>query len=239
MGEDVMRLSIMQPYFFPYLGYFSLIANSDCWIVYDTAQDIKHGWVDRNRILHPTSGWQYISVPRKKHPLDTQIRDVRIAGDEWKSRIRGQIDHYRKKAPYFHVVNGLLSDCFSFETESLSELNSFCLKSVCDLLEITFEPLFASSIAVTNNQGSDACEKVLAFCQWAEATQYVNPPGGAVLYDAARFDKVGVKLVIQDYTPLEYQCPGYEFERGLSILDVLMWNSPDIVKDHLQAGNGC
>ena len=59
-----MRLGMMQPYFFPYLGYYSLIAATDHWVVFDTAQYIRRGWVNRNRVLSTGSdGWKYAENP--------------------------------------------------------------------------------------------------------------------------------------------------------------------------------
>ena len=59
-----MRLGMMQPYFFPHLGYFSLVEHVDVFVLFDTAQFIRHGWVDRNRILKPGGeDWQYVRVP--------------------------------------------------------------------------------------------------------------------------------------------------------------------------------
>lgn len=57
---------MMQPYFFPYLGYYALIQKTDTWVVFDDCQYIRHGWVNRNRILHPNNSWQYITVPIAK-----------------------------------------------------------------------------------------------------------------------------------------------------------------------------
>ena len=73
-----MRLGIMQPYFFPYLGYFSLIKHADLFILFDTPQFIRHGWIERNRILKPDVGWMYVSVLLIKHELQTPIKDVKI-----------------------------------------------------------------------------------------------------------------------------------------------------------------
>ena len=77
-GGIPVRLGIMQPYFFPYLGYFDLINRTDRWIVFDTAQYIRHGWVNRNRILHSDSEWQYILVPLKKHSRKAAIKDIAV-----------------------------------------------------------------------------------------------------------------------------------------------------------------
>jgi hypothetical protein len=59
--------------------YFALIERTTRWVVFDTAQYIRRGWVNRNRILHPTRGWQYVTVPLAKMPRETPIREVRIS----------------------------------------------------------------------------------------------------------------------------------------------------------------
>ncbi len=80
-----MRLAVMQPYFFPYLGYFALIKKSDHFVIFDTPQFIRHGWIERNRILKPVEGWQYIKVPLVKHSRETAIKDIVIRNSEnWK-----------------------------------------------------------------------------------------------------------------------------------------------------------
>ena len=79
-----MRLGIMQPYFFPYIGYMSLIKNTDLFILFDDVQFIRHGWIERNRILKPSGGWQYIAVPLEKHHRDTLIKEIRINADKVK-----------------------------------------------------------------------------------------------------------------------------------------------------------
>lgn len=77
-----MKLGIMQPYFLPYLGYISLIKNTDKFILFDTVQFIRHGWIERNRILKQTGGWQYIQIPLEKKQMSTVIKDVKINNKE-------------------------------------------------------------------------------------------------------------------------------------------------------------
>jgi len=134
-----MTLGIMQPYFAPYLGYFDLIRRCDEWVVFDTAQYIRHGWVNRNRILHPTSAWQYLIVPLQKHARETAIMDIKIVeGEQWRDRIRGQLQHYRGKAPYYHEVAKLIETVLRASVVSLSQLNILCLQHCCSRLGIPF-----------------------------------------------------------------------------------------------------
>ena len=111
-----MKLALMQPYFFPYLGYFDIINSVDKWVVFDNAQYIRRGWIHRNRILHPRKGWQYIVVPIKKHSHKTVIKDIMIDNEQnWKRKIIRKLQHYKKKAPYFDETIAFVEDCLAIE----------------------------------------------------------------------------------------------------------------------------
>jgi hypothetical protein len=229
-----VKLGIMQPYFFPYLGHFDLINRTDRWIVFDTAQYIRHGWVNRNRILHPASGWQYIAVPLEKHHRDTPIADIRVNGStDWRSRILGQLQHYRKRAPHFDAVSNLVAECLAGEDVSLARLNVRALEGVCRYLSIRFNVSVFSEMKLELASVEAPGDWALRIAEALGADEYVNPPGGADLFDAARFERSGIRLTIQDDVDFRYACGDYEFVPGLSIVDVLMWNEREKVMDFL------
>ena len=98
-----MKVAIMQPYFFPYIGYFQLIHAVDTFILFDDVQYIRHGWINRNRILKPVFGHQYIIAPLAKHQQKSLIKEISvIEGVAWKVKILLQIEHYKKKAPFLN-----------------------------------------------------------------------------------------------------------------------------------------
>ena len=103
-----MKLGIMQPYFLPYIGYFSIIKHTDEFILFDSVQFIRHGWIERNRILKQSGGWQYIQVPIiKNNGRETLIKDIRINNtDNWKTKILAQIQHYKKKSYKYRDSGG-------------------------------------------------------------------------------------------------------------------------------------
>lgn len=232
-----MQLGIMQPYFFPYLGYFDLINYSYRWIVFDTVQYIRHGWVNRNRILHPKKGWQYIAVPVKKHSRNTVIKDIEVSQDpKWRKRILGQIQHYRRTAPYFHETYQLVEECLAAEEHSLSRLNVAILDNVCHHLGISFEYEYFSEMELELGPVEGPDEWAIRISEAIEATEYVNPAGGIAIFDSSKFEARGIRLTIRNLPSLRYPCPGYEFIPGLSIIDILMWNLPDKVKEYLDKG---
>jgi hypothetical protein len=228
-----MKLALMQPYFFPYIGYFELIYRADQWIVFDTAQYIKLGWVNRNRILHPVNGWQYIIVPVRKHDHQTPIMDIQIVeGDRWRAKLLGQLQHYKKKAPYFNEVISLVSTCLDNNTSSLSRLNVSCLVQVCKYLGIEFSHSLLSEMNLDLSHVDVPGDWALRISEALGASEYVNAPGGAHLFDRSAFERAGVKLTIQPPLDFVYQCNGWEFQPNLSIIDVIMWNSPDRIRDY-------
>ncbi len=232
-----MRLGVMQPYFFPYIGYFDLIWQTDRWIVFDTAQYIQQGWVNRNRVLHPQQGWQYILVPLQRHHHETPIKDIRIAKEgkscRWRNRILGQLQHYRKKAPFFDTVLDMVSDVLSYTDESLTELNVQGLSRICAYLEIPFDYSLMSEMSLALGPVEGPGDWSLRISEALGASEYINPPGGAHLFELAKFEEAGIKLTIQTPVDFVYECPGYEFEPNLSIIDVMMWNSAETIRSYL------
>ena len=222
-----MKVGIMQPYFMPYIGYFSLIKHTDKFILFDTVQFIRHGWIERNRILKQNGGWQYIQVPIiKKEGRDTLIKDVLINNEEnWKAKILAQLQHYKKIAPYYFKTVQLLNDIFSFEYEDIVSLNRTSLQMVCEYLGINREIEVFSKMNLEIKPAEAPDEWALNICSAIEgADEYWNPPGGMSFFDRTKYQKAGINLKFQsiDIEPYNQK---REFEPALSIIDVLMFNS--------------
>lgn len=235
-----MKHGIMQPYFFPYLGHFDLINRVDEWIVFDSAQYMRHQWVNRNRILHPAEGWQYVTVPLKKHSRETPINQIQVAGDaDWSGRILRQLQHYRKSAPFYTEVISFLESCFSDASSSLSELNALTTERTCRHLGIatpfrTFSRMDLTLRGPVEGPGDWA----LRISEALGADAYVNGAGAADMFDASKYAAHGISLFIQSFKHLTYACGPYHFEPGLSIIDVMMWNSPATIRAHLETLRG-
>jgi hypothetical protein len=230
-----MKLGVMQPYFFPYLGHFDLINMVDEWIVFDTAQYMRHHWINRNRILHPNSGWQYINVPLKKHHQKTPINLVEIALEsDWRGRILRQLQHYKRKAPYYQETASFLEECFAEATANISETNVQTLKKTCQRLGLT-TPIHVFSQMNLTLDGAIECpgDWALEISRAVGASEYINASRGAVLFDESKFTACNIKLTIQSFTNMIYPCEPYQFEPALSIIDVMMWNSCAEIKQYL------
>ena len=226
----------MQPYFFPYLGYYDLINRTDRWIVFDVVKYAPKSWMNRNRILHPTDGWQYISIPVNKHTGEGAIKDVQILDvGAACGKIRGQIEHYRKGgAPYFSAVAKLVEDCFSgLQGNLLRDLNVRSLVLVCDYLGIAFNYTNLSEMSLALPEIQHPGQWALEIASALGADAYLNPPGGRDIFRPHEWKERGIQLGFTNMVSFDYPTKHYPFIEHLSIIDVLMWNSPETVKTYL------
>lgn len=229
-----MRLGVMQPYFFPYLGHFDLIRNTDRWIIFDTPQYIRHGWINRNRILHPQTGWQYVIVPLHKHGHRTAIKDIRVNDQvRWRDTLLGQLTHYKRRAPFYGETVDLVRDCLARPEPSIGHLNGHILEKICQRLGITFNHGYFSDLDLNIGETTHPGDWALRIAAALGAREYINPPGGEGLFDPAAFAARGIQLTIRHPPQMEYTCRGRPFEPNLSVIDVLMWNSAETIKAFL------
>ncbi len=239
--NDRLQLGIMQPYFFPYLGYYDLINRTDQWIVFDVVKYVPKSWMNRNRILHPTEGWQYISVPVDKHAGNGAIKDIRIIDvKSAHDKIRGQIEHYRKGgAPYFPNVAQLIDDCFSgLQGNLLRDLNVRSLVVVCNYLGITLNRANLSDMTLNLPKIDHPGQWALEIASALGADAYLNPPGGRDIFRPPEWEERGIGLNFTDLVSFVYPTKHYAFVEHLSIIDILMWNAPNKVKMYLDSRLG-
>lgn len=222
-----MKLGIMQPYFFPYIGYYSLIKHTDDFILFDIAQFIRHGWIERNRVLKQNEGWLYIQVPLKKASQQTPISEMVINNEQpWKNKIFSQLQIYKKTAPYYFQVIRLISNIFENEYSDIVALNKDILTHTCLYLGIDrdFKVLSKMNLKIEEVHAPD--EWALNICKAVgNVTEYWNPPGGISFFNRDKYEKTGINLKFQKMKLIPYDQKRAEFEPGLSIIDVMMFNS--------------
>ena len=222
-----MKLAIMQPYFCPYLGYFSLIKYADHFVLLDEVQFIRHGWIERNRIINHGGGSMYIKVPIVKSRRETLIKNISIKDkDNWREKIYSQVGIYRRRAPYYWKILELLKEGFSLNTSNITELNAHLLSVICRYLGFEFK------YSIFSNMGIDIETMVTAPDEWAlciskefSADIYVNPAGGQSIFDRSKYDRCGIEIEFLEMQQTSYNQRNKEFQPWLSIIDVMMFNS--------------
>jgi hypothetical protein len=224
-----MKVAIMQPYFLPYIGYFQLINAVDVFVVYDNIEYTKKGWINRNRILVNGKD-EFITLPLKKDSdfLHINQRFLTDSFDQDKQKILRKIKECYRKAPFFEEGHSLIEDIFRFETNNLFEFVFNSIKVICNYLEINTKLNVSSEIKINHKLKSE--EKILAICKSQEAKTYINPIGGITLYSDTTFKQNQIKLQFIKTSFIQYPQFNNEFVPWLSILDVLMFNGVDNVK---------
>lgn len=230
-----MKVGIMQPYFMPYIGYFSLISQVDTFIIFDTPQFIRHGWIERNRIIKAPEGWQYIKVPLMKHTQSACINEVMIRNNEsWMDKIKAQLTIYRK-APYYNNVMDILETIFEKEYLDIVSLDVRCVQEVCNYLGITTPIQIFSKMGLDIKPTEKADEWALHICNELDnVTEYWNPPGGKNFFDVSKYEKKGIKVCFQQMNLQPYLQGKHKFEIGLSILDMMMFINREQIREYLE-----
>jgi len=228
----------MQPYFMPYIGYFQLINAVDEFIIFDTPQFIRHGWIERNNILKLDGESSYIKVPLVKQSRDTSIKDMIINNStNWQKKILAQITHYKKKAPYYNDVLTLLDTIFKEQTESIVDLNYKSLKLICNYLDITTPIKIWSEMNLEIEEVNAPDEWALNICKKINATTYINPIGGLSFFDTKKYLTSNIDIKFIKSKEILYNQFDNNFTPWLSIIDILMFNSKNNIKNMLEQVN--
>jgi hypothetical protein len=221
----------MQPYWFPYIGYYQLFHAVDKFIFLDDANFIKKGWINRNRI-NSSGSESFITIPLAKASINRKINTIDTHDDDrWKKKITNTLVHAYAKAPYYQPVADVVEKSLSNKDDGIVAYASKSVASVLSYLDVpTVEIGYSSEIESTGLKGQD---RIIQICENAECTTYINLSGGMSMYNKDDFEKRGIKLSFLSPVLEEYPQKASSFLPGLSILDVLMMNSPSEVRKFL------
>jgi hypothetical protein len=224
----------MQPYLFPYIGYFQLINSVDEFVIYDNIQYTKKGWINRNRILVNNKD-QLFTLPLQKDSDYLNIVDRKISntwGDDRKKLLNVLKSSYQK-APYFKNVFELIQDCLFNDKNNLFEFILDSLYNINNYLNINTSIVISSTLNIDHNLKSQ--DKVLAICEYQKATTYINAIGGTELYNKETFKEKNINLNFIKSEKIKYTQFNNEFIPWLSIIDVMMFNSSEEIKNYLNS----
>lgn len=226
-----MKLAIMQPYFFPYIGYFQLVKAVDTFVVYDDVNYIKQGWINRNRIL--MNGKDHmINLILSGASSFKLINEVEVTDN---SKLLKTIQQAYGKAPYYNDCIEVISECLTYNTSNLALFLKNSLENICRYLSIKTDILLSSDLSIGTEL--KAQDRIIAMCTEMGAQTYVNAIGGQELYDKDSFNEAGINLLFIKSTLSEYKQFKNDFVPGLSIIDILMFNSPETINTMLDNYN--
>jgi len=226
-----MAIGIIQPYFFPYIGYFQLINACDKFILFDDVSYIKKGWINRNHFLINKQK-KLFTLPLKKVSQNKLINTIEIFDSNKSINLFLKMLYLNyKKAPYFNQVNDLLTEIFNTNAKKLSILLEHSIKCLVNYMEIDTKIIPTSSIY--NNSKLKGTTRIIDICKKENADLYINPISGKELYSKETFQNTGLELKFIKPTFDEYKQFDNQFHNGLSIIDVLMFNPKQQVSKYL------
>ncbi|WP_296262376.1 MULTISPECIES: WbqC family protein [unclassified Pseudomonas] len=225
-------IAVMQPYLFPYLGYFQLIAAADVFVLGDDLHYVRSGWVNRNRILHDGEA-RLISFPLKKDRFVLRINQRQLCDhfSEEAERLIRLITETYERAPYFAQVMPLLERLIRFPQQNIALYAEHALREMCAYLHIV-TPIMRSSDLILGNP-ADKQERIIRIAHVFDATTFITPEGGSVVYDRDHFARNRLLVRFFRMGAVEYRQFGQPFVANLSIIDVLMFNCVEQVQQML------
>lgn len=221
-------VAIMQPYLFPYLGYFQLLGMVDEYVVYDDVHFIQRGWIARNNILLDGQRRRF-SISLSQASQNRLINEIVIA-DDFRKFLKTVEQAYRR-APHFSRVMPLLTRICDFPDRNLARFATHALGQIAAELEIETRIVVSSHLAKDNTLRAQ--ERILSICKTLEADVYVNPEGGQTLYDREAFRSHGIELRFLHSDAEDYLQFGEAFVPHLSIIDVMMFNEIGAIRKML------
>jgi hypothetical protein len=226
-----MKLGIMQPYFFPYIGYWQLINSVDKYIVYDDVSFINSGWINRNRILINGED-KLINLPLNKASQNKFINEINILDNSiYNTKILKTIECCYKKAPYYLKAFPVIEKIITQDVRGLAQYLEYSIRKICEYLSISTE--FIASSTINKNNDLKGRDKIIEICRILDANEYINAIGGETLYSYEDFAVQGIRLRFLKTERIEYKQFKNKFVPNLSIIDVMMFNSIEEIKKML------
>jgi hypothetical protein len=229
-----MKLAIMQPYIFPYIGYFQLLNYVDKFVIYDDVNYINKGWINRNNILVSNRA-SLFTIPLMEASQNKLIKEIEIVKEnKWKLKFLKTIHGSYVKAPLFEIVYPIIEKIILFEERNISKYILNSLKEINLYLDIQTELVSTSSIY--KNSSLNGQYRILDICRIEAANEYINPIGGKDLYSKEAFTEQNIQLYFIKSKEIKYKQLSDNFIPFLSMIDVLMFNKKSevisLLKEH-------
>lgn len=213
-----MIVSIHQPNYIPWMGYFYKIHKSDIFVFLDDVQYIRRGFINRNRIkTHQGASWLTVPVD-SKGKYESSINDMKIRDDlNWKENHLRSIEMNYKRSDYFNDFFNILKACIIKHNDKLSELNIDIVKTICKLLNIKTEIILSSELNIKET----STERIISICKLVGANKYLSGSGGSKYQNGKMFEDNSIELVYSDFHEKQYKQLWGDFTGGLSVIDYI------------------
>ncbi|OQB20516.1 MAG: WbqC-like protein family protein [Firmicutes bacterium ADurb.Bin182] len=219
-----MVVSVHQPNYIPWLGYFYKIHKSDLFVILDDVQFIKRGFINRNRIKTP-QGISWLTVPvENKGSYGRNIKEIRIADEGWEEKHLRTVELNYKKADHFRDFFDVFRECIMKGHGYLSELNIDVIKAICKFLNIKTGIVLSSELDIKET----STERIIRICETVGADRYLSGKGGIKYQDEKKFEEHSIELMYSDFNERPHQQLWGDYTAGLSVIDYIFNCGPQI-----------
>jgi hypothetical protein len=226
-----MILFVHQPEYIPWLGFFDKLARCDTFVIYDDAQFQHGGFHNRNRI-RTMHGWEWLTIPIT-HGHPQTIKDVKIAGVEWKKKQLSVIINNYEKTPYFKEYFPLIKEAISSNHGLLIGLNLHLIKILAEILNIKVKMVRSSEFPYL---GKEKNEKLVSMCKLIGADTYLSGSGGKAYVNENLFSEADITIQWHNYEHPNYKQKYEGFQPNMSIIDLLFNTGPQAKETILKGG---
>jgi len=224
-----MKFAVMQPYLFPYLGYYQLVYAVDKFVFYDDVTYIKGGYINRNNICSNGMPQRFtIPVPG----MSSNILINKLSFDRNVKKQLKSIEQAYAKAPFFKDVFPIVRSVFTAEQRNVEYICRLSITKVMDYLHIDKSYYYSSELCYERHV--PAANKLVNMSKTLDSNEYINSPGGKSLYDKGYFLEHKIKLNFIEIGDYKYNQNSNVFVPHLSMIDILMWNSRDEIIELLK-----
>ena len=225
-----MYLTIHQPEFLPWLGFFHKISLAETIVILDDIQ-YRHQYFQNRNKIRTKDGWTWLIVPVQHQPLDEwQIRTVEIDNKiRWQRKIFGSIEVNYSKCPYFEDYWPKLKEIIQRDFPRLVDLNMEIIRYLFRAFGLNREIRYSSEFGITSKKG----DLVFDICKAAGASMYISGISGKDYLDLTRFTEAQIQVVFQEFQHPVYQQRYSPFIPCMSSIDLLFnhgANSKDILQ---------
>jgi hypothetical protein len=227
-----MIVFVHQPEYMPWLGFFDKLARCDTYVIYDDAQYQHGGFHNRNKI-RTAKGWEWLTVPIV-HGHPQTIKDVRIAGTEWKKKHLNAIMENYRSSSYFKDYFPLVKEALDFDNKLLIELDLHLIKNIADVLSIKVKMVRSSDFS---SCGKEKSEKLVSMCKFMGADTYLSGSGGKSYLNEDLFSHANIKVMWHNYEHPIYKQTSKDFEPNMSVIDLLLNTGKEAKQIILQGGS--
>ncbi len=217
-----MIVFVHQPEYIPWLGFFDKLARCDTFVIYDDAQYQHGGFHNRNKI-RTARGWEWLTVPIV-HGHPQTIKDVRIAGSEWKKKQLSVITHNYQKTPYFEEYFSTIKEAIESKHELLIGLNLHLIRTLAEILDIKMATVRSSEFPYC---GTEKNEKLVSMCKFLGADTYLSGSGGKAYVQETLFNQANIAVNWHSYEHPTYRQRFDGFQPNMSIIDLLFNMGPE------------